>query len=159
MFKHILVPLDGSHFAEQALPAAMGVAARFESDITLLRVAHAPAISMEANYAQADVITGLRRQAQDEAAAYLKAQKGSLRQQGYRVHMHQAQGRDPAVRILESAAGLGVDLIVMSTHGRSGIRRWLIGSVADRLLRTANVPVLLIRVKEAPLDWTRQEAA
>lgn len=153
MFKHLLVPLDGSHLAETALPAALELAARFDSEITLLRVTHAPYIATNlGGTAYADLLLALRQQTHDEAMAYLKGHQGSLRQQGYKVHIHTCEGEPTAEIILDVAAGIGVDTIIMSTHGRGGVSRWVFGSVADKVLRRADVPVVLIRAREETKD-------
>ena len=146
MFKHILVPLDGSGFAEAALPYALELAAQFDSDITLLRVVMPPragegALSPES----ANFMIRVRDDLYKEAIDYLQLHKGSLRQQNFRVHYQVAESEDIAVEILSAVKGAGADTVVMSTHGRGGLGRWLFGSVATRVLQSAHVPVLLIR--------------
>lgn len=149
MFNHILVPLDGSGLAESALPIALEVASKFESAITIMRVVLPPhVVSHTTGAAYASLITGLREIAYEEAESYLKAQQGSLRQQGYQVHCKVVDGEPVADIILDVAEGLPVDLIVMSTHGRSGVSRWVFGSVADRILRQASIPILLVRSQQ-----------
>ena len=149
MFKHLLVPLDGSHLAELALPPALELAGCFDSEITLLCVTRTPYIATSTDgSAYADLVINLREQAHEEATQYLQAQQGSLRQQGYKVHIHVTEGEPIAQVILDVAQGVDVDTIVMSTHGRGGISRWVFGSVADRVLRQADIPVVLIRAKQ-----------
>ncbi len=149
MFKHILVPLDGSHLAEAALPATMELAAKFNSEITLLRITQPPYIpSHTSGQIYADLMINMRQEAQKIAEAYLKGQKGSLRQQGFIVNTLVVQGESPAMAILDVAEGQNIDTIVMSTHGRGGIARWVYGSVADKVLRHADMPILLVRAKE-----------
>lgn len=155
MFKHILVPLDGSHLAEAALPAALALASRFDGEITLLRVVRPPYIMTNTGGAvYAELLVALRDQMHEEATAYLKNYQGSLRQQGYVAHSHITEVEPVAEAILDVAEALGVDTIVMSTHGRGGMSRWVYGSVADKVLRGATVPVLLIRAREETLDWS-----
>lgn len=146
MFRHILVPLDGSGFAEAALPHALELAARFDSDITLLRVVLPPrmgdgALSPES----ANFLIKMRDDTYKEAIDYLQQQKGSLRQQNFRVHYQVAESEDVAAEILSAIRGADIDTVVMCTHGRGGLSRWLFGSVATRLLQSAHVPVLVIR--------------
>lgn len=146
MFKHLLIPLDGSPLAEKALPAALELAGRFNSQITLLRVIQPPYVLTNvggSNYAA--LFTALRDQAEEEAKSYLTIQQNSLRQQGYQVHAQIMNGEPIAEIILQVAETSQADTIVMSTHGRGGFSRWVYGSVADRILRYANIPVLLIR--------------
>ncbi|RMG89306.1 MAG: universal stress protein [Chloroflexi bacterium] len=147
MFKKILVPLDGSHLAEMAIPYALELASRFEAEITLLRVVQPPQLIMAdvSGGVYAELLVEMRKQAENEARTYLKGLQGELRQQGYTVHAHLAEGEPVAEVILEVADGLDIDTIVMSTHGRSGLSRWVYGSVADKVLRQARVPVVLIR--------------
>jgi nucleotide-binding universal stress UspA family protein len=148
MFKHILVPLDGSALAESALPAALALARCFESKITLLRVAQAPLLPNIDGYSTVELDASLREQARQEAIEYLRGLAGSLRQQGYDVRTHSAVGQPVAEHILNTADLLDVDTIVMSTHGWGGLRRWVYGSVADKVLRHAKVPVVLMRANE-----------
>jgi nucleotide-binding universal stress UspA family protein len=149
MFTHLLIPLDGSRLAEAALPSALALAAKFESTITLLRVVRPPDISTSTTGSpMTEVLTMLRAHSQEEAESYLRVLQGSLRQQGYKIHRHVIFGDGVADIILEVAQGQAVDVIVMSTHGRSGLSRWVFGSVADKVLRQAQVPVLLIRAQE-----------
>jgi nucleotide-binding universal stress UspA family protein len=146
MFKHLLLPLDGSPLGEMALPAALELATHFDSEITLLQVVRPPYIATHVGGgAYAEMILGLRDLARAEATAYLKGHQGSLRQQGHRVHAHLSEGESVAELIVDAAASLDVDTIVMSTHGRGGLGRWVYGSVADKVLRSACVPVLLVR--------------
>jgi len=150
MFNHILVPLDGSPLGEVALPAAMALASKFDSELTLVQVLQPPRIIMtDVNgsvYTQ--LLVELQQQAEQEAHSYIQAHQGSLRQQGYIVHSQIPEGENVADALLQVAAKANVDTIVMSTHGRGGISRWVFGSVADKVLRQADVPVLLIRSKE-----------
>lgn len=149
MFQHILVPLDGSRLAEAALPPALQLASKFDGKITLVRVAQPPHLVLaNGGGAYADLLIDLREQADEEAEEYLRAHQGSLRQQGYRIDIRVAAGEPVAEIILEIGDGIDADTIVMSTHGRGGLSRWVYGSVADKVLRHARVPVLLIRAKE-----------
>ena len=149
MFKHILVPLDGSQLAESALPPACELATKFDSKITLLRVTSLPMIFSHVDgYVYGDLVNSIREQNRDEANAYLNRMKRSLRQQGYVVHTHIIEDESPAKAILSVAEAQDMDSVVMSTHGRGGAARWVFGSVADKVLRHSRVPVLLVRAKE-----------
>ncbi|GJM41944.1 MAG: universal stress protein [Ardenticatenaceae bacterium] len=162
MFKHILVPLDGSQLAEAALPPALKLANKFNSELTLAWVIQPPHLIMTAanGSVYAQLLTEMRNQSEQDAHNYLHEQQNSLQQQGYVVNMHVAEGENVADTLLNIAGALAVDTVVMSTHGRGGISRWVFGSVADKVLRYANVPVLLIRAKEETADWhqTQMEA-
>ena len=146
MFKHLLVPLDGSGFAEAALPYALELAAQFDSDITLLRVVLPPRMGEGAlSPESANFLIKMRDDLYKEAIEYLQHQKGSLRQQNYRVHYQVAESEDIAAEIISAVKGGDVDTVVMCTHGRGGLSRWLFGSVATRVLQSVQVPVLVIR--------------
>jgi nucleotide-binding universal stress UspA family protein len=152
MFKHILVPLDGSHRAEAALPVACELASKFDGEITLLQVTPPPFFLSHADgRAYADLLVTMRQENRAEAQAYLNAHKGSLRQQGYIVHTVVLEDESPANAILGVVEGQNMDVVVMSTHGRSGVARWVYGSVAGNVLHHSHVPVLLIRARKEML--------
>lgn len=141
MYTTIVVPLDTSELAEQALAHAAEIARRCGAHVELLTVIPA---SLE------DVIEdGAARDAWDprklEAEEYLAAVSGRLSAEGISVSTSVRRG-DVAEEIIEHADHC--DLIVMSTHGRSGLGRWVYGSIADRTLRHAGVPILLVRSSE-----------
>ncbi len=161
MFNHLLVPLDGSHLAEAALPAATELASKFNSKMTLVWVIQPPHLIMTAanGSVYAQLLTEMRNQSEQDAQSYLRNHKGSLRQQGYDVQAVVVEGENVADALLDVAADRAIDTIVMSTHGRGGISRWVFGSVADKVLRQAEVPVLLIRAKEETTDWQPRETA
>ena len=86
----------------------------------------------------------IKEQAQEWAGGYLERLAGDARKQGVAVQKATAEGR-PNAAILQFAEANQVDLIAICTRGRSGFSRWLMGSVADRVVRGATVPVLLVR--------------
>jgi nucleotide-binding universal stress UspA family protein len=146
VFKHIVVPLDGSRFAEAALPYAIEMAARFDSDVTLLRVIMPPRISDGAlSPDSANFLIKMRDDLFKEAIDYLQTQRGSLQQKNYRAHYQVAESDDVAAEIISAVRGANADTVVMCTHGRGGLGRFLFGSVATRVLQSSHVPVLLIR--------------
>jgi nucleotide-binding universal stress UspA family protein len=146
MFKHLLIPLDGSSLAEQALPVAMALAARFDGAVTLLRVIQPPyVVTGIGGSVYAELALGLREQIHEEAQTYLAAVRESLPTAAIEVRIQVAEGDPAADLILQMVDELEADTIVMSTHGRTGLSRWVFGSVAERVLRGAAVPVLLIR--------------
>ena len=149
MFKHLLVPLDGSEIAEQAVAAAIELAHRFNSQITLLRVTNAPYLLTQShNRSFAELITSLEETERQEATHYLSQLQEQLSQRGLNCQFVVTTGEPVAEIILEKVSQLLADTIVMGTHGWSGLRRWVYGSVADRVLRHAEVPVLLVRGRE-----------
>jgi len=146
MFQKILVTLDGSEFAERALGPAAQIAKEFHSKITLLRI---PVIEAQvaAPYgiglpSEPDV-----KRSHDEAESYLYSIQMRLLGSGVAARTEVVSGV-PADVILDVAEAERIDLIVMSTHGRSGLSRLFYGSVAESVLRGASIPVLLIPIKE-----------
>jgi len=139
---NVVVPLDGSALAEKALEPALEVARLAEGGCTLLRV-------VEIHSSLPDAPPGSPGQPGEihveEARAYLEGVAGRLRHRGEVVQTHVVVGRGAAETILEQARGLGSDLIALATHGRGGIRRLLLGSVADKVVRGAAIPVLAYR--------------
>jgi nucleotide-binding universal stress UspA family protein len=139
MFKHILVPLDGSAPAEAALPAAALLAARCGARVTLLHIIErdAPATVHGARH--------LRQR--DEAAAYLD----EIRQRAFPAtasvacHVHEAAMADVARGIVEHEGELAPDLVVMCAHGRRGLHEKIFGRIAQQVVGLGRVPVLLIR--------------
>jgi nucleotide-binding universal stress UspA family protein len=137
----ILVPLDGSPLAEQALPPACRLARQTGASLVLLRAApHSPHASGDASPLRVTV---------RDAEAYLRPLQQGLVQQGFTVRTR-AFKTDPVGAILFAAKMYGADLIAMSTHGRSGLRRLLLGSVAEQVLHRSPLPVLLTRSTEPP---------
>ena len=160
MFKNILIPLDGSHLAEAAIPAALELASRFDSKICLLRVTRTPYVASGLDgSAYAELIVTLRQQELAEADEYLQMIQRMLREKNYRVETFVREGEPTPEVILDIASEAAVDTIVMSTHGRGGVSRWVFGSVADRVLRQSDIPVVLIRAKEDMMNWTQLEMA
>lgn len=141
-YKKILVPLDGSETSEAILPEIEKLASAFKANISLLYVVPIPifpgGIEPIVNY-QPITDTLIK-----DAEAYLRKIEKRLKGKGFTVESHLQQGNE-AQRILEHAEGGDIDLIAMSTHGRSGVSRWLLGSVAEKVIRHANKPILLVR--------------
>ncbi len=137
MYQKILVPLDGSQLAEEVLSHVRELAKVLGSELILVRVALAHPIP-EMDPVEAE------RQVVEEARAYLE--EVEKRFKGEELHVSTAiRYGNAAQEILEHAKDKEVDLIAMSTHGRSGLGRLLMGSVAETVLRHASVPVLIIR--------------
>ncbi len=158
MFQHLLIPLDGSHLAEQAIPMAEEVAQKFDSQITLIRVIQPYEMTVSihsSNYTA--MLLDTYHQIRLEAESYLKKQAEILSQTGCMLETRVVSGQPAAAAILDQAEHLKVDAIVMGTHGRSGLGRWMYGSVADKVLRHADVPVLLIRSKDGPPEVKKDD--
>jgi nucleotide-binding universal stress UspA family protein len=145
-YRHVLLPLDGSETAEIALADAATVAASNGARLTLLYVVPPALAEMYGAATIADdEPEGLRR---DAAHGYLDSVRAKLEATSIEAHTAVVVG-DAAEAILAYASEHGVDLVVMATHGRSGWRRWVLGSVAERVVRAATEPVLLVRVPPA----------
>ena len=144
MFRSILVPTDFSPQATAALEAATDLTRRFESKLTLLHVYGAPGLIMPEGF----VASGPAelRSLLDAIDKSLKALRVSAEAPGRTVETQALQGT-PAHDICEFARAHGHDLIVMGTHGRTGLSRFLLGSVAERVVREAPCPVLVVRPK------------
>jgi len=141
MYKRIVVPLDGSALAEQSLPHAVAQAAKFGADLILLKVLEPlPEVVFSAPAAVMNAAEMSAQLAQD----YLEEVAARIREQGVTVQIARPEGK-PHVEIIRYAEEQGVDMIVISTRGQSGFSRWLLGSVTDRVVRGAPVPVLLVQ--------------
>ncbi len=135
--KRILVPLDGSECAEKVLPMVEKLAAELKASIALLRVAYAH-VFPGADPTEAEVkVVG-------EAEEYLKRIEDRFKAQGFKVDSHVRYGID-AEEILDHAGQKDIDFIAMTTHGRSGVKRFLLGSVGEKLLRHSPKPIFLVR--------------
>ena len=142
--KTILVPLDGSPIAEAALAPAVEVAREKNATLVLLRATEAHTLFRDAVEAQ----TAAVREAED----YLDGVRDRLMRDGLANVQVSAWYGLPAEAIIEAARYRNADLIVMSSHGRSGLGRLVLGSVAEMVLRGTRVPILLIRPGDAPLE-------
>lgn len=143
-YKHILVPLDGSELAELALADAFGVAEMSQSEITLLQIVPPIDTVVGAETGHPIFIDQQWETKRGIALEYLSTVCERLNCPGVQIHTVVEMG-PPAETIIDYAHHHPVDLIVMATHGRSGLPRWVYGSVADKVLRGADVPVLLVR--------------
>jgi nucleotide-binding universal stress UspA family protein len=143
MYSRIVVPVDGSDIAEQVIPHVEALARAFGSAVTVLWVT-APV----ATVAGMPVASEERWQTEDDelAAPYLARIEQLLRDSGLEPVVERARGV-PAEVIVSRAAAMGADLIAMTTHGRSGIKRLVLGSVAEGVVTRAECPVLLVRAK------------
>ncbi len=151
MYRRILVPLDGSDLAEAALPHATAMAGRFGASLTLLQAVTtlpmATAVDAGAAAGAEAMISVDALEASEEAAQeYLNQLSHRPELEGIQIRKRVVRGR-PAREIVRTAQEEGIDLIVMSTHGRSGLGRLVFGSVADQVLRESGVPILLVRPK------------
>lgn len=154
MFKHLLVPLDGSELSEKALATARQVLCS-EGTLTLLNVVDIPDSNLVLLYDMPVVPVyedhqKLVKTAQTNALAYLKQLSERMQlPPGITVNVEVYVGNPTSV-IVERANALHVDSIVMSTHGRSGLSRWMYGSVTQRVLALMPCPVLVVPGQSSP---------
>ena len=152
MFERILIPLDGSKVGEAALPVIEGLISRLSPEtkveVTLFRAVPpthwiaAGEIGAPVRYSEEELQI-IKRTVTD----YLDKAGEGLRGGGAIVKTMVAAG-NPAEEIIKAIDEVKADMVAMSTHGRSGISRWAFGSVAAKVLRGANVPVLTVRAPE-----------
>jgi nucleotide-binding universal stress UspA family protein len=142
MYEKILVPLDGSDLAELAIRHAQEIARGARSEILLLQAVTfpVPVVPEAVLFPDAKWLAG----AKAEAARYLEGIAAAMREAGMRVRTLLDE-RPPADAILHVAAREEVDLIVMSTHGRGGLSRMLMGSVAESVFRATSRTVMLVK--------------
>ena len=143
LFRRILVPLDGSSLAERALEHAMSLASPGETSFTLLQVvvpesAPVPPYAVTWTVDRADRARRMR-----DGKAYLERPRADLAENGFTAAADVVVNRSPARGILDFAKRQDVDLIALATHGRGGVGRLLMGSVADKILRGAKTPLLV----------------
>ncbi len=151
MLKHILVPLDQSSLAENALEHLPELVSS-ETRVTLLAVIVPPDLSPGTWYTDdpveimpeaGDMYEGLARQMVVQAEAYLRQISDRLNESGIKTDILVQTGKADAT-IVSTATDLDINAIVMATHGRSGLSRWLLGSVTQKVLSAAPCPVYVI---------------
>jgi nucleotide-binding universal stress UspA family protein len=143
--KKLLLALDGSEYAERMLPYANALATRFNSEILLLSVPEVPETWKYG--AMAGAVEGLRAEAEGEICLYLERIAAAFREQGLNVQA-MVTGSGPARTIVAVSESEAVDLIMLATHGRGGLDRLFMGSVADRVVQQTRRPVFLVPVQE-----------
>ena len=137
MYEKILVPLDGSELAELALPYAEELSVKLGSEIILLSVSESDEVR---DYHEHEVYLEQAVEATKHGAKrYLKMPEGIIKVRSAISAGHAAE------EIVDYADKHDISLIIMATHGRSGINRWALGSIAEKVVRAGNTPVLLVR--------------
>jgi nucleotide-binding universal stress UspA family protein len=152
VLRRVLIPLDGSELAEQILEPALPLGAATQAEYTLLRVVQP--VMPGGHTQQLKQLQALHRQIWTEAQEHLERIAGRLRARALTVQTRVVSHDQPAAAILEDASAHGADLIALATRGRGGLKRLLLGSVADKVLRGAATPVLVYRPvdRSAPAD-------
>lgn len=144
MFKHILVPVDGSTTSMRAVTKAAGLAKAFGSAVTAIYVIDPypfTGVGTDFAYGQAQYLTA----ATAEATNAIAAARAQLEAEGVAVQTQVVEAHTPWRGILDAVTAFGADLVVMGSHGRRGLERLVLGSVAQRVLQQAHLPVLVVR--------------
>ncbi len=151
MLKKILVPLDGSELAEQALPYALSLTQKYEAELLLIMVlqpqpTYVLAGDMGIGISYSLLEEGLKK---ERAAAhdYLNQIVAKLSQDKITIRSEVLENQAVAEGIVDMASREAVDVIVKTTHGRSGPSRWVYGNVATKVLQLAPCPIFLVRVQ------------
>ncbi len=154
MFNKILVCLDGSTLAEQIIPYAIEQALHFNSEVVLFQAINVPTTMMATPpvMAPGEAFPATPRpevikQLESEAQAYLGNWAERIREKGVKASCVTQEGA-PANAIINYAAESDISLIAMATHGRGGLSRTIMGSVADEVIRNSNTPILVISPSE-----------
>ena len=143
MYERILIALDGSTVAEQALSTALVLAEQFDSELILLRVVMPLPISYRAGAVSAAAIEAAEKDAVLEAGDYLEGVATGIREKGFGVQVATRLG-NPSKAIIEFVQQNQIDLLVMCTRGQTGPARWLLGSVTDHVVRASSIPVMVV---------------
>lgn len=147
-FRRVLITLDGSPFSEQVIEQVTPLLQATGAKPWLLHVVSPLLGPVRRSGVQDDTRVIHRR---EDAIAYLATQAQPLIEAGLQPEMHAVVDRSPAAAVLNAAAYEDVDLLAMATHGRGGLTRLIMGSVADQVLRNCRKPILLFRPRPVPL--------
>jgi nucleotide-binding universal stress UspA family protein len=144
--KTLFVPLDGSGLAEQILPHVEGLATKLRLEVQLVRIYTLPGDAyLVGDGIYISPLTDRGAGIQKEAETYLEGKCEQLRAEGLESVMTTAIEGDPAGEIIDLARKTSNNLVAMCTHGRSGVGRWLMGSVTEKVIQHCKDPVLMIR--------------
>ena len=152
MYDRIVVPLDGSDLANEALAHAKNLAKRLDIPVHLVRaidptvINRVGVVGMGFDYTAVDELI---TEEENDSTAFIDKEVNSLNAEGFTASGVVLRGYAASAVISTTQEG---DLIVMASHGRTGVRRWFLGSVAEEVLRESTVPVLLIRQPHADED-------
>ena len=145
----VVVPLDGSPLAETALPYAVELATKLSLELDLVRVIDTggpyTALLDDAKFVEA------LPEIKEEASGYLREVTARLAKQGLDAHPRVLEG-SPAREVVDFARDTAQDMVVITSHGRSGFTRWRLGSVAETLVRASGDPVLIIPSRQSAED-------
>lgn len=146
--RQIIVPLDGSELAEAVLPYVSAIAGSMNMSVTLVRVLSLDNVAYSEGYNLADMLGDVEREMEAEARRYLIGVARRLREEGLEVEIEVLLGSASSM-IADIANRTDHNMIALATHGRSGVSRLLMGSVAEAVVRTSGDPVLVVRPETA----------
>lgn len=147
LYKKIVVPIDGSGWSERAIPHAAAIARVNEAELILLHVFRPPTHEFTDQIALAGMeeqVDAMRQQVKQ----YLMGERNKLRAEKFQVRVQLIEGADTAHLLIDYINSEDIDLVVMSTHGRTGLARFVFGSIASKVMQEVRVPVMLIRPDE-----------
>ncbi len=149
LFRKILVPLDGSKLSEAAVPEVVSLSKAIGGEIVLFQVIEHVTVARQTTGAEIawHTISDIESRIRSEVVGYLNRLKETLQREVTSVTTAVAEG-SPADKIIDYSQSNNIDLIAMSTHGRSGIGRWVFGSVTEKVLQSGDKAVLVVRPKE-----------
>jgi nucleotide-binding universal stress UspA family protein len=144
MFKRILVPVDGSPTSMRAVSSAIAIAKAFDGAVTAIYVIDPypfAGVGTDFAYGQAQYLSAATAEANDA----IKTAREQIELAGVAVKTRVVEEHTPWRGILETASAINADLVVMGSHGRRGLEKLVLGSVAQRVLQHAHLPVLVVR--------------
>lgn len=151
MYDKILIPTDGSETAEVAVEHAVEMAKRYDAELHALYVVDIDAINFSLGTEQVDRLKAGRYDEMEEVKEKAEGATGRVAERadegGVEV-VEEVRPGTPHDAIVKYADNNGIDVIVMGSHGRGGVRRALLGSVAERVLRTTHLPVFVVDVEK-----------
>ena len=147
LINHVLIPLDGSELSKLALPAGEELSAKLKVTVTLFQMATTVRLYNDVSVQPYIDYNKVNDDEKKHAVSEMSLLEQELRAKGLNVKSIVTTGSDAANEIIELCNKSGIDMVVMSTHGRSGLGRWVFGNVAEKILRHGETPLLLIHAR------------
>jgi nucleotide-binding universal stress UspA family protein len=148
LINRMMIPLDGSELSKLALPIGEELAAKLNIGVTLFQMANIIRLYSDVSGTSAYIdYTKVNEDEKNRAISEMTVLEKDLKEDGLNVTNIVTSGTDAANEIIELCKKIGIDLVVMSTHGRSGLGRWVFGNVAEKVLRHGETPLLLVHAR------------
>lgn len=145
MYNKVMIPLDGSELAECIFPHVEAFIKGFQlTEVVFVRVIEPFKLPTSSGYTRIEQVKEDELTRQSAAKEYLDQVADRLKHEGILLKKQVLVGK-VADNLTDYARKSNIDLIIMATHGRSGVTRWVMGSIADKILRSSNIPVLMVR--------------